>query len=127
MASNLSNAVRVFGGTIIQYTNKSTGAIEHMCPVDTLADYDESDRSVGRGFITEQFTVGDNFALIKRLQNDVRQANQRGYDYILIIPHDKRTARGRGQAQRVVGDYELVGYGKLTDTPIEAVKQPVKS
>ncbi|WP_370618300.1 hypothetical protein [Citrobacter meridianamericanus] len=125
--SKLANSICVFGGSIIQYTNKSTGAIEHMCPVDTLADYEDGDRSVGRGFISEQFTVGDNFALIKRLQNDVRQANQQGYDYILIIPHDKRTARGRGQAQRVVGDYELVGYGKLTHTPIEAVKQQAKS
>ncbi|EGL0305105.1 hypothetical protein IOV90_000694 [Salmonella enterica] len=125
--SNLSNAIRVFGGTIIQYTSKQTGAIEHMCPVDTLADYDETDRSVGRGFITEQFTVSDNMALIKRIQSDVRLAHQKGFDYILIIPQDKRTARGRGQAQRVVGDYELVGYGKLTDTPIDAVKQPVKA
>ncbi|ECW6490595.1 hypothetical protein AH814_22270 [Salmonella enterica subsp. enterica serovar Rubislaw] len=125
--SNLSSAVRVFGGTIIQYTSKQTGAVEHMSTVDTLADYDETDRSVGRGFIAEQFTVSDDFALIKRLQSDVRVAHQKGFDYILIIPQDKRIARGRGQAQRVVGDYELLGYGKLNDTPIEALKQPVKA
>lgn len=126
--SKLANAICVFGGTAITYTNKSTGAIEHMCPVDTLADYEDTDRSVGRGFISEQFEVTDDLHLIKRLQDDIRQAHQQGYDYILIIPHDKRTARGRGQAQRVVGDYELVGYGKLTHTPVEAVnsKQPAK-
>ncbi|ECG5640455.1 hypothetical protein E1K64_01540 [Salmonella enterica subsp. enterica serovar Poona] len=127
--SNLSGALRVFGGSIIPYVSKSTGATEYMCPADTLADYDETDRSVGRGFITEQFPSSDNHALIKRLQSDVRIANQKGYDYILIIPQYKRTARGRGQAQSVVGDYELVGYGKLTDSSIESVqvKQPVKS
>lgn len=123
--SNLSNAIRVFSGKIVHYTNKQ-GQPSSFATAATLADYDEADNSVGRGFIEEQFPTEQDHALMKRLQSDVRQAALKGFDYILILPQDKRIARGRGQAERVVGDYEVVGYGKLTDTPIEAVKQPAK-
>ncbi|EDJ2557663.1 hypothetical protein CE665_25510 [Salmonella enterica subsp. enterica serovar Poona] len=126
--SDLSGALRVFSGKIVNYTNKQ-GQPDSFCSAATLADYDEADNSIGCGFIEESFPNDNNHLLIKRLQSDIRQASMKGFDYILIVPHYKRIARGRGQAQSVVGDYELVGYGKLTDSSLESVqvKQPVKS
>lgn len=131
--SKLSEAVICFGVDIIPWVDKKTGEARLMCRANTLSDSDSNDRSTGRSFIAEELPEDNNGELAKRLMSELKQAVSKGYDYLLIIPHYKRLARGRGDAKSVIGDYELVGFGNLNYTPIDIkqpvtdVKQPVKS
>ncbi|HAT1685026.1 TPA: hypothetical protein I8Y21_005855 [Klebsiella oxytoca] len=131
--SDFSDAVICLGADVIPWTDKKTGEPRVMCRANTLADYESDDRSVGFGFIAEELPEDNNCELARRLQNEYKLARSKGYDFLYIIPHFKRSARGRGEGKSVMGRFEVVGYGNFNRSPLDAkqpaadVKQPVKA
>ncbi|HDP0318538.1 TPA: hypothetical protein P5S08_003728 [Salmonella enterica subsp. enterica serovar Concord] len=121
--SNLSDSIICIGADVISYTDKKTGEPRVMCRINTLADYLSDDRSVGFGFIAEEVSDAD-VAMAVRLQSDYKQAVAKGYDFLCIVPHFKRAARGRGDGKSIISGYELAGYGSFQRFPLDS-KQPV--
>lgn len=130
--SNLSDAIICTGVDIIKWNDKKTAEPREMFKANTLSDFERNDRSIGYGFIVEDLPDG-NSELVKRLYADYTLAVSKGYDFLYIIPHYKRSARGRGEGKSILGDYELAGYGNFQRSPIDPkqpgtdAKQPVKS
>ncbi|EDJ9243981.1 hypothetical protein GFJ62_09390 [Salmonella enterica subsp. diarizonae] len=124
MSKELTYSVIVTAVSHIPYIDKKTGEARLMCTMATLADLDVEDRTVGRGFITENLSVYNNGEVALRLQEELKKAFSLGYDYIHVIPQVKRQARSRGDGQSVVGSYQLVGYGSFSSVPLSEVKQP---
>lgn len=131
--SNFSDAIICIGADVIPWTDKKTGEARLMCRANTLADFESNDRSVGFGFIAEELPEDNRGELALRLQNEIKLAHSKGYDFLYIIPQFKRSARGRGDGKSVIGGYEVVGYGNFNRLPLDAKpaatdnKQPVKA